>query len=164
MLWFNDVMIEWLDKINYISIHLMLWFNAKEEKPVILLLEFQYILCYGSTRTSYQVNSLIIISIHLMLWFNSILHSDIFSLQQISIHLMLWFNNILNKKIKYIFSFQYILCYGSTYNLRFLNTPRPNFNTSYVMVQRDAPCVWCEGFEISIHLMLWFNKIHNVHL
>ena len=27
----------------------MLRFNAKEEKPVFLLIEFQYILCYGST-------------------------------------------------------------------------------------------------------------------
>ena len=49
MLRFNFNNAVHIPNINKISIHLMLRFNAKEEKPVILLLEFQYILCYGST-------------------------------------------------------------------------------------------------------------------
>ena len=99
---------------NYISIHPMLRFNAKEEKPVFLLIEFQYILCYGSTAVD---RALIVKSTK----FQYILcyGSTFFLVVRVGTRL----------------SFQYILCYGSTDNHHVKNYVNPNFNTSYVTVQ-----------------------------
>ena len=92
MLWFNFIGKKYFFTETHISIHLMLWFNVQSAKSAHGRIEFQYILCCGSTmepasdeliqkdfNTSYVVvqprisfsSSLIkLISIHLMLWFN----------------------------------------------------------------------------------------------
>ena len=74
---------------------------------------------------------------------------------------MLRFNWFRFKKIIFIISFQYILCYGST-----LISVRPAvfriyFNTSYVTVQQWAKKQVQKRMSISIHLMLRFNKSHQ---
>ena len=55
-----------------ISIHLMLWFNERVRRIKESVLEFQYILCCGSTVfVNNNISKIIYISIHLMLWFNN---------------------------------------------------------------------------------------------
>ena len=121
-----------------ISIHLMLWFNS---------------------RTSYQVNSLIIISIHLMLWFNVLViriepSGLYFNTSYVVVQLIGGDNSNISRKnfntsyvvvqpvktrsLQSIPSFQYILCCGST-NLFFkCFLFQKDFNTSYVVVQHKG--------------------------
>ena len=137
MLRFNIIITNPAACASGISIHPMLRFNAKEEKPVILLLEFQYILCYGSTlNRMYHLFVYSIISIHPMLRFNDDLNSWLDMHSEISIHPMLRFNIVKTDSFEFFVSisihpmlrfnfdkfffkfdyatFQYILCYGST--------------------------------------------------
>ena len=115
----------------------MLRFNAERMTRFMPYIKFQYILCYGSTlRENSKLNS------HIRFQYILCYGSTLFCF------LVLFGYE----------TFQYILCYGSTgfkacdisatfisihpmlrfnYNLRFLNTPRPDFNTSYVTVQLD---------------------------
>ena len=54
--------------------------------------------------------------------------------------------------------FQYILCCGSTVMKMFMIVWFWDFNTSYVVVQQRRCFFWMKEWEISIHLMLWFNE------
>ena len=49
MLWFNFQVLIFFSILILISIHLMLWFNYVGKSTFVDGIEFQYILCYGST-------------------------------------------------------------------------------------------------------------------
>ena len=131
-------------KLKPISIHLMLWFN------------------YLNQNISNSANP---ISIHLMLWFNSALATPVLIVTAISIHLMLWFNQSNGGDYLVLSTFQYILCCGSTFLIKKICLLKLNFNTSYVVVQRNYEKEIKNLVGISIHLMLWFNincqKVHR---
>ena len=55
------------------------------------------------------------------------------------------------------YTFQYILCYGSTLELEIIQQSGSNFNTSYVTVQRFFWKLKLQKVKISIHPMLRFN-------
>ena len=92
-----------------------------------------------------------------MLWFNCFIVHHLGNFVSISIHLMLWFNRASDWKAGSHWTFQYILCCGSTIIKKFIFNLRKNFNTSYVVVQRSSPVISVRSTPISIHLMLWFN-------
>ena len=117
--------------------HFMLQFNIDVHIGTRFSLEFQYILCYGSTAICTQIISLVVrISIHLMLRFNLPNGEYVPVLIDISIHLMLRFNAAgFRGDIDSVW-FQYILCYGSTSRIFMPHSCAIYFNTSYVTVQR----------------------------
>ena len=75
-----------------ISIHPMLRFNGCYKCYYDFISEFQYILCYGSTKESGHYDSRVNISIHPMLRFNALTELDGYIGGDISIHPMLRFN------------------------------------------------------------------------
>ena len=101
------------------------------------ILEFQYILCCGST-----------------LWYN-IKGGDCFG---ISIHLMLWFNNWEYDGTVFDVEFQYILCCGSTLS-KLIIKPKHNIISIHLMLWFNKSKIKevRKTNTISIHLMLWFN-------
>ena len=136
----------------------MLRFNIYQRSMVCLLQEFQYILCYGSTRkpagiwkkqsnfnTSYVTVQRFLIAI--------------FRTEKvISIHLMLRFNLPHLSAAVFAIIFQYILCYGSTLVISNIDVCRTKFQ--YILCY-GSTCVWFSDaypvWTISIHLMLRFN-------
>ena len=122
---------------SMISIHPMLRFNCDVCSKLSGILEFQYILCYGSTlvfKTRKRVR--FFISIHPMLRFNPWIYSYTSAIEWISIHPMLRFNPKKESVCLVCKEFQYILCYGSTIYLVIFLLQYIDFNTSYVTVQR----------------------------
>ncbi len=115
----------------------MLRFNIYQRSMVCLLQEFQYILCYGSTRKPAGI------------WKKqSNFNTSYVTVQQYE-----------GQGVKADDTrFQYILCYGSTYISDRWSASSRNFNTSYVTVQQESPLVSGKSNQISIHLMLRFNN------
>mgnify|MGYP001623285877 CR=1 FL=1 len=116
MLWFNKGNFLLERSIKKISIHLMLWFNGMTINQYTHMgIEFQYILCCGSTEFE-RANASVYIKFQYILCCGStyFILCYYYAVIMISIHLMLWFNwyflyiYILN------WEFQYILCCGST--------------------------------------------------
>ena len=103
-----------------ISIHPMLRFNAFRGCRRILGMEFQYILCYGST---FQI-------------FHKKIPPKIFQY-------ILCYGSTRTVPLCHILKqlFQYILCYGSTLAMSNQNMQMRDFNTSYVTVQRYNFCI-----------------------
>ena len=114
MLWFNRLHSHQVISYSEISIHLMLWFNgelcALQENSI----EFQYILCCGSTKSQkrkklfliYFNTSYVVVQLNLSNWRKETTNDFNTSYvvvqlekkwikdwgKKISIHLMLWFN------------------------------------------------------------------------
>ena len=140
-----------------ISIHPMLRFNWAKEFAREIVKLFQYILCYGSTRSFMFLLNFTFISIHPMLRFNTSWCAKSSQWSWISIHPMLRFNLIHTLLFRLRNGFQYILCYGSTMTKWKKSMDNWYFNTSYVTVQRFLFYTIYKHIKISIHPMLRFN-------
>ena len=96
---------------------------------------FQYILCYGSTKPSDTIVSVLIDFNTSYVTVQLIDYPDIFIKNEFQYILCYGSTgHIQEDKCKFII-FQYILCYGSTFWLLELELSYRNFNTSYVTVQ-----------------------------
>ena len=98
-----------------------------------------------------------------MLWFNTSIISHASGGKVISIHLMLWFNFLLREFGMSDISFQYILCYGSTFRLLIVLKEFKGFQ--YILCYGSTnPTYFLKSSKIliSIHLMLWFNNNRKV--
>ena len=122
-----------------ISIHLMLRFNCDVCSKLSGILEFQYILCYGSTRILNTPRTPINI-FQYILCYGSTLHKFVFTKSFMQFQYILCYGSTVLEIAKYSAKgkFQYILCYGST---------------NKTLIKRAYK-------NISIHLMLRFNLLH----
>ena len=98
-----------------ISIHLMLRFNCDVCSKLSGILEFQYILCYGSTRILNTPRTPINI-FQYILCYGSTLHKFVFTKSFMQFQYILCYGSTVLEIAKYSAKgkFQYILCYGST--------------------------------------------------
>ena len=98
-----------------------------------------------------------------MLWFNFTMLASLALPLIISIHLMLWFNFLLREFGMSDISFQYILCYGSTFRLLIVLKEFKGFQ--YILCYGSTnPTYFLKSSKIliSIHLMLWFNAVKRL--
>ena len=105
--------------LHFISIHLMLWFNFVKTNSAPKIEIFQYILCYGSTRSP-RVPWRAVLEFQYILCYGS--------------------TGISKNGLVTLIIFQYILCYGSTTVPNVSGLFLKDFNTSYVMVQPLLVC------------------------
>ncbi len=99
------------------------------------------------------------ISIHLMLLFNQNLEPFIELIRNISIHLMLLFNKPVYAAISYLghFNTSNVTIQHKQHHTIYFEFH--HFNTSNVTIQQNCTSTNRSKKEISIHLMLLFNKI-----
>ena len=121
----------------FISIHLMLRFNKKQNQKRKKFEKFQYILCYGST-----------LSIHLKKRMQIHFNTSYVTVQ----HLLA--TGFKDNQL----AFQYILCYGSTL-IPCTNRAKTIYISIHLMLRFNLLNIYQQtGFNrISIHLMLRFN-------
>ena len=139
----------------------MLRFNLKPKMLLLVHAEFQYILCYGSTYNATKYYYTYHISIHPMLRFNLNALNMAAIDKYISIHPMLRFNflKFVCNKLGF-FSFQYILCYGSTSCIQKIGHEFIKFQYILCYGSTNANTTRATATnKISIHPMLRFNVI-----
>ncbi len=124
-------------------------------------MSFQYIICFGSRRSSFvNVNSPLIISIHHMFWF------ELSLLQELC--LVFYFNtSYVLVRVVYptsshsLSQFQYIICFGSSWN--YLSSTSKVIRFQYIICfgsRKSFQLLNQTHKLISIHHMFWFeNKL-----
>ena len=121
----------------------MLRFNLLNRTGRCFFMQFQYILCYGSTQKSNSIINIHFPFQYILCYGSTVVPGTIaIEVLNISIHLMLRFN-LLQKYFRPSLSkFQYILCYGST--VRVGTRLSSNLKFQYIL---------CYGSTLKIYLI-----------
>ena len=124
------------------------------------MLEFQYILCCGST-ISVMFNAFSVLIFQYILCCGSTKFPSPFVPTYLEFQYILCCGStflVIRVGTK-LSEFQYILCCGSTLYFLYPTFASVYFNTSYVAVQHDTGKLHRKTMGISIHLMLRFNHL-----
>ncbi|PPK62442.1 hypothetical protein B0F89_10334 [Malaciobacter marinus] len=135
MFWFKHLLIVFFHMFHSISIHHMFWFKYDLNFEGSNAIEFQYIICFGSSPILPTTFKTSVISIHHMFWFKSLSFARSYTISKISIHHMFWFKKtFFSSSLTCIYiSIHHMFWFKINFSSALLRTL--NFNTSYVLVQ-----------------------------